>query len=127
MIRSLVGIVLLLVGGVVFLLGVGVVSWISAEDRETAREDARLQQEAAERELRSLAGDLVRQYGGIATSLVDARDDRLRDRMRQMPLGIHRDRVDGSPDLEGLRQALQLEFNLHGREERLGHVVPQVL
>jgi len=51
---SLVYLTLALVGGVVLALGTLVVWWLTQEDLERARADARTQQAAAERELRAL-------------------------------------------------------------------------
>jgi signal transduction histidine kinase len=105
--RSVLGLTLLLVGGVVLLLGAGVAGWITAEDRGEARRDARRQHEAAERELRALAHDLVADAEAVSRELVRGADRRLRLWIAEEPLDLYRDPVPPNPlDNEALRRGL---------------------
>jgi signal transduction histidine kinase len=117
-IRSVVGLTLLLVGGVVLLLGAGVVAWIAAEDLEEAREEARRQHEAAEAELRALAHDLVADAGAISRQLVEGADRRLRLWIAEEPLSLYRDPVPPHDlDVEALRRGLSAEVRARSLAE----------
>ncbi len=110
MTRSLVGLTLLLVGGVVLAMGAGVVVWVTNEDLAQAEQDARLQHEAAEREMRELARAVVTEAQEAAHGLVDGADRRLRLWIADEPLSLYRDPVPPHPlDVEALRSGLAAE------------------
>ncbi len=111
MTRSLVLLVLLLVGGVVLLLGAGVVVWVTADDRAAGERDAAAQNEAAERELRAISKDLVADFQKVAKALVTGADRRLRLWIADEPLAIYRDPETHDLDVEALRRALSAEMS----------------
>jgi len=117
--RSLVGLTLLLLGAAVLAGGAAVIAWVGAEDLRQAREDARLQQEAAERELRELARALVLESAEGARGLVEGADRRLRLWIAEEPLALHRDPVPPHPlDVEALRRGLTAEVRARSLAER---------
>jgi signal transduction histidine kinase len=107
--RSVLWLTILLVGTLVLALGTAVVAWIASEDVAQSRTDARLQHEAAARELRELARDLVGEAQLSARRLVEGADRRLRGWIREEPLDLYRDPATGGVDLEALRAELRYE------------------
>lgn len=105
--RSVLWLTILLVGALVLALGAAVVVWIASEDIAQSRTDARLQHEAAARELRALAQDLVGESQQAARRLVEGADRRLRLWINEEPLSLYRDPVTGGVDLEALRTGLR--------------------
>ncbi len=116
--RSLVVRTVLLVTGVVLLLGAAVLLWITAEDRRDALQEARRREEAAEREMRGLAEDLVRDHQDIAVALVAGADERTRQWLEEEPLSLYRDRSQPDRvDVDALRRALTAEVRSRSRDE----------
>ncbi len=116
--RSVVWLTLLILGTLVLALGAAVVAWIAAEDITQSRTDARLQHEAAERELRALARDLVGEAQQSARRLVEGADRRLRLWIAEEPLSLYRDPVTHGLDLEALRQGLKAEVSTRSLAEK---------
>jgi signal transduction histidine kinase len=116
--RSLVARTLLLVGGVVLVLGAAVALWIAAQDREDALRDAKAQQDAAEREFRELARDVLGVSQRVATRLVEAADRRLRQWIEEEPLSLYRSSEDpDAVDVEAIKRAITAEVRRRGRDE----------
>ncbi len=117
--RSLVGLTLLLVGGVVLLLGAGVVLWITHEDIQEAQRDASLQHEAAEREMRELARQVLGEAQEVAQGLVEGADRRMRLWVTEEPFEIYRDPADPNrTDAEARRRDLDAEVKTRSLNER---------
>jgi len=116
--RSVVWLTILLVGAFVLALGAAVVAWIASEDLAQSRTDARLQHEAAARELRALADELVKEAELSARRLVEGADRRLRLWIEEEPLTLYRDPVTGGPDLEALRSRLNAEVRERSLAEK---------
>lgn len=116
--RSLLARTLALVGGVVLLLGAGLVLWITAEDREAAREASARQQAAAEADAQALARELVATSGEAAGALVEGAARRLVRWLEEEPLGLYRDPRDPTRiDVEAIKRALGAEVRRRGRAE----------
>lgn len=118
MTRSLVTLTLLLVLGVVVLLGVGVVTWVAAEDARASRADAEIQQDEAERQVRDLSAELIALSQEIAVGLSDGHTKRLRAWLEQEPLSLYRRADDPERiDVESIMDAFVSEVRTRGREE----------
>lgn len=116
--RSLLARTLALVVGVVLLLGAGLVMWITAEDREAARQASVRQQGAAEADAQALARELVGTSGEAAGALVEGAARRLVRWLEEEPLGLYRDPRDPSRiDVEAIKRALAAEVRRRGRAE----------
>lgn len=118
MMRSLVVLTVLLVGGVVLALGAGVGTWVAEQDRRASLADAREQHDAAERQMRVLARELRTLSQEITAGLSESHSARLRAWLENEPLALHRDAGDPERmDVESMMNALVAEVRQRGREE----------
>ncbi len=107
-----------LVLGVVLLLGAAVVAWIAAEDGRTSRAEAQAEQDAAEKRVRDLSGELLTLSQEIATGLSEGHTARLRAWLEQEPLALYRKADDPERiDVEAIMSTLVAEVRRFGREE----------
>jgi signal transduction histidine kinase len=116
--RSLVTLTLLVVGGVVLMGGALLLIWVAAADRDAARDQARLEQEAVGAALRELAAELVGQAETLADGMSESAQRRLRGWLEQEPLALYR--MADNParvDVEALGRDLVARVRAASREE----------